>query len=164
MAIYKEDYATIDLSKGLAQSYSGKRIAENDNVGDRIGAYIVNNGEPVALNGTSVVGYFVRNANGDTVTLTGAVDGNLVYVDLPQACYAYEGTFTLTIKLVNGSTKSTVRMVQGMVVNTQTGAVIDPGHVVPDLAELLALINQMETLLNSLHPMTHAEIDAAMTH
>lgn len=163
--IYKSDFVEIDLNKGvITQSFAGKVVGENDNVGDRIGAIIVADGEPVNLAGVSCVGYFVRNGNGDTVVVNGVISGNRAYVDLPQACYAYEGTFSLSIKLVSGSTKSTVRTVTGMVASTQTGATIDPGSVVPDLTELLGYINQMKTLIDSLHPLTHAEIDQAMVH
>ena len=61
-------------------------------------------------------------------------------VVLPQACYAYPGQFTLVIKVHTNSGTATVRIVDGTVVKTRTGQVIDPGIPIPDIDELLGII------------------------
>lgn len=164
MAVYKSDMLVMDLTGGIMTGGGKKLLGEADIQGDKIGVIVKENGQDVSLSGFSCIGKFTRIGRNETVNITGTVSGNEAYVILPQACYAYEGAFDLAIKLSNGSTTSTVRIVRGMVVSTQAGAAIDPGSEVPDLTELLALISQMRELLNSLHPLTHAEIDAAMRH
>lgn len=165
MALYREDIKRIELTGGsIERGYAPVVIAENDVLENRFGVTVYRDGEPVDLSGVSCIGYFIR-PNQDTVVISdGTIAGNKAFLTLPQACYAYTGHFTLAIKLVGGGVTGTLRIIDGTVANTTTGPIIDPGHTVPDIAELLALINQMETLLNSLKPMTHAEIDAAMVH
>ena len=55
-----------------------------------------------------------------------------------------EGQFTLAIKLSGGGVTGTIRMVDGTVINTTNGAVIDPGTVIPDLADYLAVVENAE--------------------
>lgn len=165
MALYREDIKHIELNGGsIERGAAPVVIGENDILENRFGVSVFRDGEPVSLSGVSCIGYFVRPHQDTVVISGGTVSGNTAYITLPQACYAYTGHFTLAIKLVGGGVTGTLRIIDGTVANTTTGAIIDPGHTVPDITELLALINQMEMLLNSLHPMTTAEIDAAMVH
>lgn len=145
MALYREDIAKIDLRGGsLLRGYANNVIAEGDILENRYGVSVFMDGEPVSLSGATCIGYFIRS-NGDTVVINGGtITGNTAYITLPQACYAYEGRFSLAIKLVGGGVTGTMRIVDGSVVNTTTSTVIDPGSVVPDLTTLLAQISRME--------------------
>lgn len=144
MAIYREDIVDIELeSSTVFRSFMNKAIGEGDAGGNRFGFRCLRNGEPVSLLGTAVIGHFIR-ADGDTVELTGEVDGDTAFVTLPATCYAVEGQFTLAIKLSGGGVTGTIRMVDGTVVNTTNGAVIDPGGVIPDLADYLAAVEDAE--------------------
>lgn len=147
MAVYKSDMLVMDLN-GSIQVNAGKLLGEDDKQGDKIGVIIRENGADVSLSGFSCVGLFNRIGRGETVNITGTVSGSEAYVILPQACYAYEGAFDLVLKMSNGTDTSTVRIVRGTVVNTQMGIQIDPGHEVPDLTELLALISRMENIID----------------
>lgn len=145
MAIYKESIIDIDLENGtIHRSFNNNSIGEGDSNGNRFGFRCRRNGEIVSLNGTTVIGHFIR-ADGNTVTINGgAVSGDTAYITLPQACYAVEGKFTLAIKLSGGGVTGTIRMVDGTVVNTTNGTVIDPGNVIPDLADYLAVVEDAE--------------------
>lgn len=144
MAIYKEDIVDIELETGTVfRSFMNKAIGEGDANVNRFGFRCLRNGVPVSLTGTAVVGHFMR-ADGNTVQLSGTVDEETAYVTLSQSCYAVEGQFTLTIKLSGGGVTGTIRMVDGTVVNTTNGAVIDPGEVIPDLADYLAVVEDAE--------------------
>ena len=144
MAIYREDIVDIELESGTVfRSFMNKSIGEGDVKGNRFGFRCFRNGVPVSLTGVSVIGHFLR-ADGNTVQLTGTVDGNTAFVRLLASCYAVEGQFTLVIKLSGGGVTGTIRMVDGTVVNTTNGAVIDPGSVIPDLTDYLAVVEDAE--------------------
>ena len=145
MAVYREDIEKIDLTgAGIIRGFKNIIVGEGDIAANRFGVAVYRDGEAVSLSGVSCVGYLIR-PNGDTVVINGGtVSGNTAYVTLPQACYAYEGHFTLAIKLVGGGVTGTMRIIDGSIVNTTTSTVIDPGSVVPDLTALLAQINRME--------------------
>lgn len=145
MAIYREDIVDIDLNTGTVfRSFMNKALGEGDENANRFGFRCFRNGEPVSLNGTTVIGHFVR-ADGETVELDGgAVTGDTAFVTLEKSCYAVEGQFTLSIKLSGGGVIGTIRMVDGTVVNTTEGAIIDPGDVIPDLTEYLEVVEDAE--------------------
>lgn len=144
MAIYKNDFVDIDLETGTVfRSFLNKTLGEGDAAGDRFGVRVLRNGAEVDLTGVSVVGYFIR-ANGSTETITGSRSGSRCWVELPQACYVYEGGFTLSIKLTIGGTTVTARIVDGTVVDTVMGSLNDPGGVIPDLSDWTALVTRAE--------------------
>lgn len=139
MAIYREDFVDIDLAeKSIHRSFLPRTIGEGDQLANRFGIRLLRNGEAVSIGGTCA-GYFIR-PSGDTVVITGTVSGNTVYVDLPQACYTYEGQFALAIKVTSGSATGTMRIIDGVVANTTTDTLIDPGTIIPTIDALLASI------------------------
>lgn len=144
MAIYKEDITDVDLDTGnISRSFVNKSIGESDANGDRFGVRCIRNKQPVDLTGYTVTGYFIRS-NGTSVIIQGTASGSKAYVELPASCYVIEGTFSLAIKLTGQGKTATVRIVDGTVVNTVIGSVVDPGGIVPDLSELLAVIGRAE--------------------
>lgn len=145
MAIYKSDILDIDLENGMVfRSFMNKSIGEGDSYENRFGFRCKRNGEPVSLSGSTVIGHFIR-ADGTTVEINGgSVSGDTAYITLPAACYAVEGQFTLAIKLSGGGITGTFRIIDGTVVNTTNGAVVDPGEVIPDLSDYLAVVEDAE--------------------
>jgi hypothetical protein len=144
MAIYKEDIQTIDLETGtIARTFRNKSLGEGDWYGDRFGVIVLRGGQPVDLTGVSVSGFFIR-ANGTTEALSGSRSGNKCWVDLPAACYAVEGNFTLGIKLTHSVTTVTARIVDGTIVNTTLGSINDPGSIIPDITSFGTLVGQAE--------------------
>ena len=146
MAIYHNEIVDIELNSGtVSRSFAHKIIGEGDNKANRYGIRLWRNGKPVGVGGSTCIGYFIRHANGDTVTINGGIfNGQEAWVELPQACYAYEGGFTLVIKLVGGGVTGTMRIVDGTVVDSMIGSPIDPGGVIPDLSDLLEVIERAE--------------------
>ena len=119
MAIYKTDMVDIELENGnIFRSFLTHTIGSGDNNANRFGVRVFRKGVPVDLSGCSCQAVFM-NAEGTNIALTsyGNVYQNEAYVTLPQACYNYEGQFTLAIKLIGGGVTSTVRIVDGMIEN-----------------------------------------------
>ena len=145
MAIYREDIVDIELESGAVfRSFMNKSIGEGDENSNRFGFRCFRNGEPVSLIGSTAVGHFIK-PNGETIEISGgAVTGDTAFITLPASCYAVEGQFTLAIKLIGGGVSGTIRMVDGTVVNTTNGSVIDPGDVIPDLSDYLSAVEDAE--------------------
>ena len=146
MALYQEDIADIDLKRiGFERTYLNHNIGKNDEIANRIGVRLFRGGEPVNLGDATCEGFFLSPA-GQHIIISGeyahTVD-NVAYLDLPQACYNYEGPFTLAIKVIGGGVTGTVRMVDGQVVNTFSDGAVAPTGSVPTYEEIIAVYNQM---------------------
>ena len=144
-AMSKENIRDYDRKKGIiVRDQMLVSIGEGDNYGDVFGVKVFDGLEEPDLSGITCVGYFIR-PTGDTVVIEGNINANNVaYVTLPSACYVYEGQFALVLKLATAEITVTVRVVDGVVSRTSTDTYVDPGTVVPSVAELLALINECE--------------------
>lgn len=105
------------------------------------------NGLPVDLTGYTVAGYFKR-MDGNYVLISGSISSNTVSVTLTQECYAYPGSLRGVVRIANAETDAVVTLadrlffVQSAV---DDGGTVDPGEVIPSLADLLAEIDAMET-------------------
>lgn len=143
MAIYKTDMVDVDLTQRLSRTYWNHQVGEADKAGDVFGCRILDGGEEADLTGVTVVGYFIRKDQ-TTVTINGTRSGSVISVTLPEACYAVEGNFQLAIKLVTSDGTVTARIVEGTVIDTSIGPLVDPGSVIPDLASFAALVEAAE--------------------
>ena len=133
MAVYKDSLINVELTDGqISRSFLNRSIGEGDQNGDIFGVTVLKDGEPFSVHGQGCVGYFTRS-DGVTLVLNGETDGNKAWVELPQACYAREGAFTLAIKVSGTGYADTLRIVDGTVVDITTGTISDPSSVVPAL-------------------------------
>lgn len=149
MAIYHEDIIDVELESGTVhRSFAQKIVGEGDKNANRYGIRLWRNGEPESVGGSSCIGYFIRHGHGDTVTIDGGLfSGQEAYIDLPDDCYHYDGAFTLVIKLVKlvgSGVTGTMRIIDGTVVDSMIGSPIDPGGVIPDISDLMAVIERAE--------------------
>ena len=145
MANYREDIMDIELESGsVFRSFNNKMIASGDVSGNRYGVRLLRGGEPVSMSGAACVGYFIR-PDGITLVINGAVENGIAYVELPAAAYAVGGNFTLAVKITGTGFAETMRIIDGTVVLTTTGAISDPASEVPSLADLMAVIGRAET-------------------
>ena len=117
MAIYLNDILDVDLDKGgISRSRLDHSIGKSDDDANRFGVHVLRAGAEEDLTGITCKGYFT-DSQGNRQTITGTVSGSVAYVTLTDACYTYAGPFRLAIKLEDGSVKSTVRIVDGMIEN-----------------------------------------------
>lgn len=113
-----------------------------DRMGNLIGVRVYYNGAAAALSGT-VTGYVIR-ADGETVLVSGRLENNNeAYIVLPQAAYAIVGQISVVIKLSDENSDTTLCACTAYVQRSRTDAIVDPGGVIPDIATLLAQIDQM---------------------
>lgn len=144
MAIYKEDFIDFDLQGGVVhRTFANNTIGAGDYSGDHFGFRLWNRGQAVDLSQASCIGYFMR-ADGTTLVINGATNRNAAAVALPAAAYAVEGKFTLVLKLSGTGYAGTMRIVDGVVVKTTTGEIMDPSSEVPSLEELMEVIERAE--------------------
>jgi hypothetical protein len=104
---------------------------------------VLEGGEAVSLTGATVTGYAIR-ADGATVLLTGSASGNRASITLDASCYVVQGSLDIVIKVTSGGATVTVGAWRAYVQRSTTDAIVDPGHVIPSLEELLEKIDEME--------------------
>ena len=152
MAVYKRNIVDIELEQGqIHRAFLNQSIGYMDQKADHFGVRVFRNDEPVNLTGISVQGVFMP-PQGSPIAITSGniVSGNEAEVVLPQACYNYDGQFTLAIKLVDpsNSVTGTVRIVDGMVDNTHASGTVAPTAAVPGYEEVLATYEQAIAAIN----------------
>lgn len=101
----------------------------------------VRDGIPVDLTGSSVAAYFNFADNTLPLAECSIVDG-VAEVTLSEACYI-PCVFDLLVMVGNGKMQSCILWVHGAVRDSMNDTVYDPENVVPNLPELMALIDTM---------------------
>lgn len=134
-----ENMRKVDLANGEPAAFSLRQLYYADENANRIGAIVLMNGEPFPLSGTCT-GTAIR-ADGTTVPMTGTVEDNQAYITLIADCYAVEGDIQIFVKLTTGDVTATLVAAIGTVRLTETGAVIDPGEIIPSVSALITAIN-----------------------
>ena len=147
MAVYKRDIVDINLETGnIHRSFLKHSIGYMDQKADHFGIRAYRDGVPVDLTGVSVQGVFMP-PQGSPIAITSGniVNFNEAEVVLPQACYNYDGQFTLAIKLVDStnSVTGTMRIVDGMVDNTHASGTVAPTEAVPTYQEIIAVYEDL---------------------
>lgn len=137
------DWINQDLQEPARPEHRGGLAFTGDNRSVLVGVHVTDGGAPAELSG-SVVAHVVRSADGGTVTFSGLLDGSDVSAVLPEACFAYPGRIAVMLQLVDGTVKTTMCRAVYDVVAGETGTIIDPGSVVPDLSDILAMLDEME--------------------
>lgn len=99
----------------------------------------------VTLSGT-VSAVFIRPDSAD-VTIDGTISNGKAVVTLTEDCYLVPGRFFLTIFLTSSGQKTAIYAAMGTVSRTSGGAVT--GDIPASVAELIAMIEQYSTLLES---------------
>lgn len=152
----------VDISQPLLPTVLQPMMVTGDKLANRIGVRLKNGAQPYTPDG-SCRGYVLR-ADGATVPiLNGVVNGNEMYIDLPEAAYAVQGSVVISIVCVTGTSITTVFLGSGTVNRSQTDVVIDPGTVIDDIS---TLIQEIETAVASI-PEDYSTLSGmvdALTH
>lgn len=133
-----ETWLKADLQAPVTVKRIDGNLFSGDNQGNLVGVTVTDAGEPATLSG-EVRGYFIRS-DGNTVIMSGTIDGNKVTVVLPSACYTVVGQFSLVIKVGQVA----VGACTGYVYQSNTDSTVDPEHVIPDIDQLLTRVEALE--------------------
>lgn len=134
-----ETWLQTDLKKPVQVIRLQGNLFSGDNQGNLIGFEVLDNGSAAELTG-GVTGYIIR-ADGATVTVVGTLSGgNRCSIILPSSAYVIPGQTSIVVK--NGT--MTVGACVAYVYKTTTDTLVDPGHVIPSIDELLAKIADCE--------------------
>ena len=134
-----ETWLKTDLKQIVKVQELDGQLFTADNQANLIGVIVTDQGQPVTLSG-NVNGYVIR-ADGNTVVVSGSIQANKAMIVLPSSCYAKAGPIHIVIKVGN----TTIGACTSYVGQSTTGDIVDPGHVVPSLSELLAQIENCRT-------------------
>lgn len=149
-----ETWLKTDLQQIVRVQELDGNLFTADNGANRIGVIVTNKGESVSLSG-GVTGYIIRPDEA-TVIVNGSLSGNRAWVDLPASVYVKTGPFSIVLK--NGNT--TIGAACGFIRRSMTDTIIDPGHIVPSLAELLAQIEAMRQLSQTVTQQESGRVSA----
>lgn len=150
-----ETWLKTDRKKPIMVKALQGNLFSADNEGNLIGVEVTEDGSPVTLSGV-VTGYVIR-ADGCTAIITGTASGNKASITLPSTCYSVVGPISIVIKLGN----TTIGACHGYVYRTTTDAIVDPGHVIPSISELLAQIEACRQATNAANGAASAANTAA---
>ena len=133
-----ETWVKQDLKKPVKVQYLGGNLFSQDAQANLIGVELTSDGNDYSGGGS--VNATVIRADGGTVTVAGSLSGKRASVILPAACYAVIGVITIIIKLSTGSDITTVGAFVSSVYASSTGAIVDPGTVIPSIEDLIDAI------------------------
>lgn len=132
-----------DINRPIEVRHGGGLMFTGDANADRISVALYDCQTPFALSG-SVTGTCIRN-DGQTVVLTGGIlGGNTAYVVLAQSCFVVPGPLAVTIRVSAGGVSTTVLKAMYTIDQTTTEEIVDPGHVVPDISDIVAEYARMQ--------------------
>lgn len=135
---------TVDLDRGHDPiKYEDGVLAEvGDKQSHRWEVTVLKSYQPIALTGATVTGYFTR-ADGEMVFLPGSVSGNVATVITDEACMAIPGELICVMQISLGGVTLTLDAFKINVRGDFSDEIVDPGHVIPSLQELLAMLDEM---------------------
>lgn len=118
-------------------------------------------GQPARLEGYEADGYLIRE-DGRKVMCRGAVEGNVVTVTLNEHCYAVPGAYAayVRIKTPDAQTRRTILRIVGYVIDEGNGPLVDTENVVPNLDQLLVMLERMDEARQEVVKWAAATVEA----
>ena len=151
---------TADILAGIAVTAMPGLFAQGDKLAHTLRIQVKADGQAVALAGWAVTANMIRQDQ-TTVTITGKVVGNAAEVTLEAACYGQSGGFTLSVALSKDGQLITIFCGRGDVTRTRTDSLVDPGHVIPSIDEIIAQYGLMKTAVQNADAATKRANTAA---
>lgn len=146
---------TQDIQQEIKARHCGGLMFTGDALSDTISVALYDNGVPASVSGTVVCN--VIRADGATIPITGVMSGNVAQATLTQVCFAIVGPLTIIMKISSGGTITTILKAVYTVDVGETGTIVDPGTVIPNVS---ALITDIETAENNIDKLAKALVGA----
>ena len=122
---------------------------------------MMDKGQPASLEGYEADGYLIRE-DGHKVMCKGAIKGNVVTVPLNEHCYAVPGAYAayVRIKTPDAQTRRTILRIVGYVIDEGNGPLVDTENVVPNLDQLLVMLERMDEARQEVVKWAAATVEA----
>ena len=149
-----------DILAGIGMTAMPSLFAMGDKLAHVLRVRVKAGGEPVDLTGWTVTASVVRQDQA-TVMMAGRVVGDAAEVTLEAPCYSQSGGFTLSVAIGREQQLITVFCGRGDVTRTRTDSLVDPGHTIPSVDEIIAQYGLMKTAVQNTDAAAKRADDAA---
>lgn len=136
-------YRTVTLDNPVVAETLPGNLYQGENSAHCFVISAKQDGQMVNLSGT-VTGRCLRS-DGTTILLSGTVFGGRAMVTLPQDCYNVNGRVQITIFVTGDGATVAVYSANGTVRRSQTEDMIDSGNAVPDIDDVIAMYEDVQT-------------------
>ena len=132
-----ELWRVCNLGQPVKVEYLDGNFFSLDNEGNLFGVEVFNpDGTPAELSGT-VSANAVR-CDGETVAIgPGTIHGNRAFVAIKQAALVKPGPVVISLKISDGTQITTLYCLIANVYPTSTDTPVDPGEIIPSIADLI---------------------------
>ena len=149
-----------DILVGIGMTAMPSLFAMGDKLAHVLRVRVKAGGEPVDLTGWTVTASVVRQDQA-TVMMAGRVVGDTAEVTLEAPCYSQSGGFTLSVAIGREQQLITIFCGRGDVTRTRTDSLVDPGHTIPSVDEIIAQYGLMKTAVQNTDAAAKRADDAA---
>ena len=149
-----------DILAGIGMTGMPSLFAMGDKLAHVLRVRVKAGGEPVDLTGWTVTASVVRQDQA-TVMMAGRTVGVAAEVTLEAPCYSQSGGFTLSVAIGREQQLITIFCGRGDVTRTRTDSLVDPGHTIPSVDEIIAQYGLMKTAVQNTDAATKRADDAA---
>ena len=149
-----------DILVGIGMTAMPSLFAMGDKLAHVLRVRVKAGGKPVDLTGWTVTASVVRQDQA-TVMMAGRVVGDAAEVTLEAPCYSQSGGFTLSVAIGREQQIITIFCGRGDVTRTRTDSLVDPGHTIPSVDEIIAQYGLMKTAVQNTDAAAKRADDAA---
>ena len=149
-----------DILAGIGMTAMPSLFAMGDKLAHVLRVRVKAGGEPVDLTGWTVTASVVRQDQA-TVMMAGRTVGDAEEVTLEAPCYSQSGGFTLSVAIGREQQLITIFCGRGDVTRTRTDSLVDPGHTIPSVDEIIAQYGLMKTAVQNTDAAAKRADDAA---
>lgn len=149
-----------DILAGIGMTGMPSLFAMGDKLAHVLRVRVKAGGEPVDLTGWTVTASVVRQDQA-TVMMAGRTVGDAAEVTLEAPCYSQSGGFTLSVAIGREQQIITIFCGRGDVTRTRTDSLVDPGHTIPSVDEIIAQYGLMKTAVQNTDAAAKRADDAA---
>lgn len=149
-----------DILAGIGMTAMPSLFAMGDKLAHVLRVRVKAGGEPVDLTGWTVTASVVRQDQA-TVMMAGRAVGDAAEVTLEAPCYRQSGGFTLSVAIGREQQVITIFCGRGDVTRTRTDSLVDPGHTIPSVDEIIAQYGLMKTAVQNTDAAAKRADDAA---
>ena len=149
-----------DILAGIGMTAMPSLFAMGDKLAHVLRVRVKAGGKPVDLTGWTVTASVVRQDQA-TVMMAGRAVGDAAEVTLEAPCYSQSGGFTLSVAIGREQQIITIFCGRGDVTRTRTDSLVDPGHTIPSVDEIIAQYGLMKTAVQNTDAAAKRADDAA---